>query len=92
MIDDMISHLESTPAALPLLQFAAAQLWEARDPRRKLLTKQSYGALGGIAGALVSHADRVIGKLPPICRRWRDRCSCSWSPPSARAPCASSRS
>ncbi len=65
MIDDMLQHLESTPAALPLLQFAAAQLWEARDPRRKLLTKQSYGALGGIAGALVSHADRVIGKLPP---------------------------
>jgi serine/threonine protein kinase len=64
MIDDMIQYLESTPAALPLLQFAAAQLWEARDPRRKLLTKQSYGALGGIAGALVSHADRVIGKLP----------------------------
>src|SRR5689334_6964818 len=65
IIYDMSQQLEPTPAALPLLQFAAAQLWEARAPRRKLLTKQSYGALGGIAGALVSHADRVISKLPP---------------------------
>ncbi len=65
MVDEMLDHLESTPAALPLLQFAAAQLWEARDPRRKMLTEQSYHDLGGIAGALVSHADRVIAKLTP---------------------------
>ncbi|HET6147085.1 MAG TPA: protein kinase [Polyangia bacterium] len=65
MVDEMIEHLESTPAALPLLQFAAAQLWESRDPRRKMLTEQSYHDLGGIAGALVSHADKVIAKLVP---------------------------
>src|SRR5262249_15202735 len=65
MIDEMIKHLEATPGALPLLQFTAAQLWESRDPRRKLLTKASYDGIGGIAGALVSHADRVIAKLPP---------------------------
>jgi len=65
MVDEMIEHLESTPAALPLLQFAAAQLWESRDPRRKMLTEQSYSDLGGIAGALVSHADKVIAKLSP---------------------------
>jgi hypothetical protein len=65
MVDEMIQYLESTPAALPLLQFAAAQLWEARDPRRKMLTEQSYASLGGIAGALVSHADTVIAKLTP---------------------------
>jgi serine/threonine protein kinase len=65
MVDEMLEHLESTPAALPLLQFAAAQLWETRDPRRKMLTEQSYHDLGGIAGALVSHADRVIAKLSP---------------------------
>jgi eukaryotic-like serine/threonine-protein kinase len=63
MVDEMIGHLESTPAALPLLQFAAAQLWETRDPRRKMLTEQSYHDLGGIAGALVSHADKEIAKL-----------------------------
>jgi serine/threonine protein kinase len=63
MVDEMLGHLESTPGALPLLQFTAAQLWETRDPQRKLLTEQSYNALGGISGALVSHADRVMGKL-----------------------------
>jgi serine/threonine protein kinase len=65
MIDEMLKHLEATPGALPLLQFTAAQLWETRDPRRKLLTKASYDAVGGIAGALVTHADRVIAKLAP---------------------------
>jgi hypothetical protein len=63
IVDDMLSYLESAPAALPLLQFTAAQLWDLRDPTRRLLTKQSYHALGGIAGALARHADRVIGKL-----------------------------
>jgi serine/threonine protein kinase len=63
IVDEMLHHLESTPGALPLLQFTAAQLWELRDPRRKLLTKASYEAMGGIAGALVTHADRVIAKL-----------------------------
>jgi hypothetical protein len=73
MVDEMLKYLESTPGALPLLQFTAAQLWEMRDPRRKLLTKQSYDALGGIAGALVSHADKVIAKLQPevqVLARW----------------------
>jgi serine/threonine protein kinase len=64
MVDDMLAHLESTPGALPLLQFAATQLWEQRDPARKLLTQDSYQALGGIAGALASHADSVLNELP----------------------------
>ncbi len=63
--DDMIKHLASTPGALPLLQFAATKLWDARDPARKLLTQAAYEAIGGVAGALASHADQVISKLPP---------------------------
>ena len=31
MIDDMLDALAGTPGALPLLQFAAAKLWDARD-------------------------------------------------------------
>ncbi len=65
IVDEMLHHLESTPGALPLLQFTAWRLWEARDPTRKLLTEQSYREIGGIAGALASHADRVIGALRP---------------------------
>jgi hypothetical protein len=65
LVEDMLRHLESTPGALPLLQFAATQLWEQRDPARKLLTQQSYEVMGGIAGALASHADSVLSGLSP---------------------------
>ncbi len=62
-VDDMLDHLETTPGALPLLQFAAAKLWDSRDKARKLLTHQAYAAMGGVAGALASHADRVVSDL-----------------------------
>jgi hypothetical protein len=61
----MLDHLETTPGALPLLQFTAAKLWETRDIARRLLTRQSYVALGGVAGALASHADRVVADIGP---------------------------
>ncbi len=64
-VDDMLDHLETTPGALPLLQFTAAKLWETRDRARRLLTHQSYASMGGVAGALSSHADRVINDLGP---------------------------
>ena len=64
-VDDMLDHLETTPGALPLLQFAASRLWDARDKARKLLTHNAYTAMGGVAGALASHADRVISDLGP---------------------------
>jgi WD40 repeat protein/serine/threonine protein kinase len=65
IIDDMLDHLEATPGALPLLQFAAARLWDTRDRARRLLTYESYTAIGGVAGALASHADRVVRELGP---------------------------
>jgi len=68
MVENMLQHLAETPGALPLLQFAATQLWEHRDAARKLLTEQSYEAMGGIAGALASHADSVLAELPPQAR------------------------
>jgi serine/threonine protein kinase len=62
MIESMLDHLEHTPGALPLLQFAASQLWEMRDRDRRLLTAESYDRIGGIAGALASHADAVLAE------------------------------
>lgn len=62
-VEDMLNHLETTPGALPLLQFAASKLWESRDTARRLLTTGSYKAMGGVAGALASHADRVVQNL-----------------------------
>jgi serine/threonine protein kinase len=63
IIDDMLAHLEATPGALPLLQFTAARLWEMRDQARRMLTHASYAAMGGVAGALSSHADRVVSDI-----------------------------
>jgi hypothetical protein len=63
IVEDMLDHLETTPDALPLLQFAAAELWEARDTARRMLTHHAYAAMGGVAGALASHADRFVAEL-----------------------------
>jgi len=65
IVEDMVTHLSSTQGALPLLQFAAQKLWENRDPAKKCLTKLGYEAIGGVTGALASHADAVLAKLPP---------------------------
>ncbi len=46
------------------MQFTAAKLWEARDRERRLLTRDSYERLGGVAGALSAHADAVLSALP----------------------------
>ncbi|WP_437872798.1 nSTAND1 domain-containing NTPase [Sorangium sp. So ce363] len=63
MIEGILDALQTTRGALPLLQFTAARLWEMRDRGRKLLTRASYEALGGVAGALASHADTVLAGM-----------------------------
>ncbi|WP_437307308.1 nSTAND1 domain-containing NTPase [Sorangium sp. So ce388] len=65
IIEHMLDALESTRSPLPLLQFTAGKLWEARDRERRLLTRDSYERIGGVAGALSAHADAVLSALPP---------------------------
>jgi WD40 repeat protein len=65
IIDDMIASVAREPAALPLLQFTCHLLWEGRDRKRKRLTRASYTAMGGVAGALASHADQILSGLAP---------------------------
>src|SRR5690606_22023414 len=65
MVEHMLDHLAETHGALPLLQFAASKLWDLRDRSRRVLTDDSYRSIGGIAGALASHADAIITELPP---------------------------
>jgi eukaryotic-like serine/threonine-protein kinase len=64
LVDRMIDDIANADGALPLLQFAAAQMWEARDRDRRILTAASYDAMGGIAGTLAAHADRVLADMP----------------------------
>jgi eukaryotic-like serine/threonine-protein kinase len=65
MVDEMLDALAGSAAALPLLQFAAAKLWHGRDPGRRLLTRAAYHAMGGVAGAIASHADEALLALAP---------------------------
>ncbi len=63
LVNRMVEALTATPGALPLLQFTAARLWELRDTGRRLLTEASYEQLGGVAGALATHADAVLAGM-----------------------------
>jgi WD40 repeat protein/serine/threonine protein kinase len=63
LVEQILDALESTRGPLPLLQFTATKLWEARDRDRKLLSRDSYRALGGVEGALSAHADAVLATL-----------------------------
>ncbi|HTR50565.1 MAG TPA: protein kinase [Kofleriaceae bacterium] len=56
----MLDALAATSGALPLLQFTASRLWDYRDRQRRVLTAASYSAMGGVAGALATHADEVL--------------------------------
>lgn len=64
-IETVLGDIEECGGALPLLQFAASKLWDARDTRRRVLTRSSYEALGGLGGALSSYADDVVTSLGP---------------------------
>jgi len=63
LVEEMLDELEETPGSLPLLQFTASRLWEGRDQEQHLLTRESYTALGGVAGALATHADETYDRL-----------------------------
>ncbi|WP_437502730.1 nSTAND1 domain-containing NTPase [Sorangium sp. So ce1099] len=70
LVEEMLDALAHTAGALPLLQFTAARMWVMRDVERRVLTEASYRAIGGVAGALASHADAVLGGMGPAERRW----------------------
>ena len=69
LVDRMLDEMASSANALPLLQFAAARMWEFRDRARCILTAASYTAMGGIAGALAVHADTILAELSHDRRR-----------------------
>ncbi len=66
---EMLAGVAGTKSPLPLLQFTAMLLWEARDRDRRLLTRDAYRAIGGVAGALSTHADAVLAAMPAAERR-----------------------
>jgi formylglycine-generating enzyme required for sulfatase activity len=65
LVDELVASAGSSGGELPLLQFALAQLWEARDVERGMICASTLASLGGVAGALARHADGVLAQLAP---------------------------
>ena len=62
---EMVAAVHGEPAALPLLQFAAQQLWRHRDRVKRIFLRSAYNEMGGVEGALAQHADGVLDGLSP---------------------------
>ena len=60
LVDELVASTARAEGGLPLLQFALAELWAARPHPRAPITAAALGAIGGVAGALARHADRVV--------------------------------
>ncbi|HEX3759584.1 MAG TPA: SUMF1/EgtB/PvdO family nonheme iron enzyme [Kofleriaceae bacterium] len=63
LIEQLVAHTEDAPGGLPLLQFTLAELWDARDVSGRAIRAEALDALGGVAGALARHADRLLAGL-----------------------------
>lgn len=50
--------------ALPLLEYALAELYQQRDESRRLMTYAAYVELGGVEGALAKRANETFESLP----------------------------
>ncbi|QRK06879.1 SUMF1/EgtB/PvdO family nonheme iron enzyme [Archangium violaceum] len=64
MVEELVAA-GRTEGGLPLLQFALAELWERRDPGRRVVPAEALVAWGGVEGALARHADGVLAGLRP---------------------------
>ncbi len=62
LIDELVTA--GAEGSLPLMQFALAELWEARDTATRQITLQDLERIGRVTGALARHADNVVDALP----------------------------
>jgi eukaryotic-like serine/threonine-protein kinase len=65
MVDTLVDSAARAGGAMPLLQFALAELWEARDQAARKIPASALDGIGGVAGALARHADEVVQRLLP---------------------------
>jgi serine/threonine protein kinase/formylglycine-generating enzyme required for sulfatase activity len=72
LVDTLVAATAEAEGGLPLLQFALAELWEARDQQVGSITAAALEAIGGVAGALARHADAVILSMTAV-QRWAAR-------------------
>ncbi|MBK9264229.1 MAG: SUMF1/EgtB/PvdO family nonheme iron enzyme [Polyangiaceae bacterium] len=65
LVDNLVKASAEMPGGLPLLEFALAEVWHARDSGTNTLTKKALRSIGSISGALARHADSVLNALGP---------------------------
>jgi hypothetical protein len=66
----LVESAARAPGSLPLLSFTLDQLYElARSQGKTTLSLADYHSLGGIEGALVQTADRVLAQVPDQARQ-----------------------
>lgn len=63
LVERLVADVAGQAGALPLLQHALALLWQRRHGRT--LTLAAHDAIGGVAGALERHAERVLEAMSP---------------------------
>ena len=66
LVEQLISDTKGEPGALPLLQFALKDLFDAQAPRKGdvvTLTRKDYLARGGLHQALERHAESVFAQF-----------------------------
>jgi serine/threonine protein kinase/WD40 repeat protein len=63
LVDEVVDAVEGSRAALPLLAFAVARLWEHRDLKQQVLTREGYRRIGGVDGALAQHAETILDRI-----------------------------
>ena len=68
LADALVERARGAAGMLPLLEFALGVLWERRDERARRVALADLDALGGLEGALATHADAALGRLPPRLR------------------------
>jgi len=62
LVDTILTDIEDSPGALPLLQHALLETWKRR--RGRVLTLEGYQASGGVRGAIAQRAELIYASLP----------------------------
>lgn len=61
LVERILEDVDAQPGALPLLQLTLEQLWHHREGSS--LTQGSYARFGGVIGAMLAQAERVMDAL-----------------------------
>jgi len=63
LVDELSASIDGERAALPLLAFSLARLWEERDPEQRIISRKAYERIGGIEEALPYHAETTLQEI-----------------------------